>query len=81
MDRTALAHQVSTPLGDHIEDYDIDAIVGDLIDAHGPIETIDDVDSDAYWDVVRKHDRTTTTTKHVMQGTDPIKARHLRAGE
>ncbi|MGW2213217.1 hypothetical protein [Streptomyces sp. NPDC001781] len=57
MDRTAIAHQVSTTLGDHIEDYDIDAIVADL-GAAGAKNSVDDVDSDTYWNIVRKHDRT-----------------------
>ena len=56
MNRTDLAHQVSVTLGDHADDYDIDAIVGDLVDANGSIESIDAVPSDSYWDTVRKHD-------------------------
>lgn len=56
MDRQGIAYQVSLTLGDHIEDFDIDAIVSDLVAAHGPIENIDAVPSGEYWDVVRKHD-------------------------
>jgi hypothetical protein len=57
MDRTALAHQVSLTLGDHTGDYDIDAVVEDLVQEHGPIENIDAVPNDVYWETVRKHDR------------------------
>lgn len=59
MNRTDIAHQVSLTLGDHPEDFDIDAIVDDLRDleaTQAPIKTVDDVDSDTYWGIVRKHD-------------------------
>ena len=56
MDRQNLAYQVSTTLGDHPEDFNIDDIVQDLIDEHGPIDSIDDVDTNAYWATVEKHD-------------------------
>jgi hypothetical protein len=58
VNRQNLAHQVSTTLGDHADDYDISAIVDDLVQEHGPIKTIDAVDSGRYWDIVRKHDTT-----------------------
>jgi outer membrane receptor protein involved in Fe transport len=59
MDRQDIAQQVSTTLGDHVEDYDIDAIVDDL-GAAGVKTSVDDVDHDTYWGIVRKHDRTAT---------------------
>lgn len=58
MNRRDIADQVSTTLGDHSNDYDIDAIVDDLVNASGPIGSIDAVPSEDYWDTVRKHDRT-----------------------
>jgi hypothetical protein len=56
MNRQDIAHQVSLTLGDHADDYDIDAIVNDLAEA-GVESSVDDVDSDTYWGVVRKYDR------------------------
>lgn len=58
MNRQDIAHQVSTTLGDHIEDFDIDAIVDDLVEENGTLSSIDDVDSAAYWATVEKHDTT-----------------------
>jgi hypothetical protein len=57
MNRQDIAHQVSTTLGDHADDYDINAIVDDLGQA-GVESSVDDVDSDTYGGIVRKHDRT-----------------------
>jgi hypothetical protein len=51
-----LAHEISTTLGDHADDYDIDAIARELIDRHGPIRRIDEVPTDLYWRIVSKHD-------------------------
>ena len=53
-----LAHQVSLTLGDHVEDFDIDAIVGELNREHGPLDSIDAVESSVYWTIVRRHDTT-----------------------
>lgn len=61
MNRTAIAHQVSLTLGDHTEDYDIDAIVTDLGEA-GVKSSVDDVDSDTYWAIVERHDTTARPT-------------------
>ncbi|MFJ9420731.1 hypothetical protein [Streptomyces sp. NPDC101249] len=59
MNRIALAHQVSLTLGDHADDYDIDGIIDALADAHdGELTSIDDVDSAAYWEIVKTHDTT-----------------------
>jgi hypothetical protein len=61
MNRQDIASQVSTTLGDHIADYDIDAIVDDLIANHdGQIDSIDDFDSQSYWAIVETHDVTST---------------------
>lgn len=57
MNRQDIAHQVSLTLGDHAEDYNIDAIVDDLIAAHdGKLTSIDDFDSQSYWAIVEAHD-------------------------
>lgn len=59
MNRQDIAHQVSLTLGDHIEDFDIDAIVDDLIAAHdGDLNSIDDFNSQSYWAIVETHDTT-----------------------
>ncbi|MET8746367.1 hypothetical protein [Streptomyces sp. NPDC004728] len=59
MNRQDIAHQVSTTLGDHADDYDIDGIVDDLVAAHGgQISSIDDFDSESYWAIVETHDTT-----------------------
>ncbi|MFJ9799883.1 hypothetical protein [Streptomyces sp. NPDC101145] len=59
MNRTDLAYQVSLTLGDHIEDFDIDAIVTDPIENHdGPLNSIDEIEDTAYWATVEKHDIT-----------------------
>lgn len=58
MDRTELAHQVSTSLGDYAEDYDVEAIVVDLITEFPEVQTrgIDAVYPVAYWALVARHD-------------------------
>lgn len=59
MNRLDIAHQISTTLGDHAADYDIDAIVDELIETHdGPLNSIDDIDSATYWAIIEKHDTT-----------------------
>jgi hypothetical protein len=59
MNRQDIAHQVSTTLADHSEDFDIDAIVDDLIANHdGDLNSIDDFDSQGYWAIVESHDLT-----------------------
>ncbi|MDF4254652.1 hypothetical protein [Streptomyces sp. WMMB303] len=57
MNRQDIAHQVSTTLGDHTEDFDINAIVDDLVAGHdGDLNSVDDVDSQSYWAIVESHD-------------------------
>jgi hypothetical protein len=57
MNRQDIAHQVSTTLGDHADDYDIDGIVSDLIANYdGDLNSIDDFESQSYWAVVETHD-------------------------
>ena len=55
MNRTDIAHQVSLTLGDSIDSFDMDAILDDLAEA-GVADSVDDIDSDAYWEIVRSHD-------------------------
>lgn len=58
MDRTELAHQVSTSLGDYAEGYDVEAIVVDLLIEFPEVRTrgIDAVDTDSYEDLIERHD-------------------------
>ncbi|WP_432051278.1 hypothetical protein [Streptomyces xiamenensis] len=59
MNRQDIAHQVSTTLGDHASDYDIDSIVDDLrLEADAPLKSIDDIPGETYWGIVEKHDTT-----------------------
>ncbi|MGW0984258.1 hypothetical protein ACWD33_25985 [Streptomyces xiamenensis] len=58
MNRQDIAHQVSTTLGDHIEDFDVDSIVDDLVASHdGELSSIDDFESQSYWAIVESHDK------------------------
>lgn len=59
MNRQDIASQVSTSLGDRPQDFDIDAIVDDLIANHdGELNNIDDFESESYWAIVETHDLT-----------------------
>ncbi|NUV54603.1 hypothetical protein G6W51_17125 [Streptomyces coelicolor] len=59
MNRQDITRQVTTTLGDHPEDFNIDGIVDDLIAAHdGDLNSIDDFDSESYWAIVETHDQT-----------------------
>ena len=55
MNRTDIAHQVSLTLGGHDEDFDLDAILDDLAEA-GVTDSVDDIDSETYWEIIRRHD-------------------------
>lgn len=52
-----LAYQVSLTLGDNAGDFDIEAIVADLMSGR-LITSVDEIDSDTYWTIVNRHDRT-----------------------
>ncbi|MEV5703136.1 hypothetical protein AB0L55_37350 [Streptomyces anthocyanicus] len=67
MNRQDITRQVTTTLGDHPQDFNIDGIVDDLIASHngdliashnGDLNSIDDFDSQAYWAIVETHDKT-----------------------
>lgn len=84
MNHQDIAAQVTTTLGDHSGDFDVNAIVDDLVAAHdGDLSSIDDFSSESYWAIVETHDTSASArnTKHVLQGVDPIKARYLHGGE
>lgn len=76
MNRNDIAHAVSTTLGDHIDDYDIDAIVQEIVDTHGLV-SIDDIDTDEYWALIERHD--TTGTKDEDGEAATITADHVHA--
>lgn len=62
--RQDLAQQVTTTLGDHSADFDVDAIVESLIAsyAEGPwqgtvdLTDIDAIDAKEYWTIVESHE-------------------------
>jgi hypothetical protein len=59
MNRQDIAGQVRTTLGDYVADFDVDAIVSDLIaDYDGDLASVDDVESESYWAIVESHDTT-----------------------
>ncbi|MFE5332581.1 hypothetical protein ACFRCG_40005 [Embleya sp. NPDC056575] len=49
-----VTNQVTRSLDGREDDYDVDAIVADIIEAHGAVD-IDTIDSDAYWATVAEH--------------------------
>ena len=57
MDRQRITAQVTTTLGDHADDFDVNAIVDDLVAAHdGDLSSIDDIETESYWAIVETHD-------------------------
>ena len=55
--RQDIADQVVVTLGDHAADFDVSAIVEDLVSGHdGDLDSIDDFNSQSYWAVVETHD-------------------------
>ncbi|MFF8953900.1 hypothetical protein ACF09I_34640 [Streptomyces sp. NPDC014940] len=74
MKRTDIAHQVSLTLGDSIESFDMDAILDDLDEA-GVTSSVDDIDSDTYWEIVRRHD----TGAQAAEQAEEAHADYLRA--
>lgn len=59
MDTQTLVDEVTTTLGDSADDFDVDAIVEEIGDTYGrdKVRGVDDVPSDEYWAIVRKHER------------------------
>lgn len=58
MDTQTITDQVTATLGDSAGDFDVEAIVEEIGDRFGrdTVRTVDDVPSEAYWDIVRKHE-------------------------
>ena len=50
-----IAVQVIESLTDHVDDFNIDGIVRDIIDQYGLVD-IGTIDEDEYWGLVEKHD-------------------------
>jgi antitoxin (DNA-binding transcriptional repressor) of toxin-antitoxin stability system len=59
MDTDTLTDQVTATLGDSADDFDVDAIVEEIGDTYGRdnVRGVDDVPSNEYWVIVRKHER------------------------
>lgn len=58
MNTQDLAHAVSLTLGDHLEDFDVPAIVADLVKEFPAVvdHGVHAVCEEVYWDVVARHD-------------------------
>ncbi len=68
MNKQDLAYAISTTLGDHIEDFDIDAIVEEIGATYGfDIAGIDDIPADEYAALIERHD---ITAKHETANTE-----------
>lgn len=76
MNRQDIAYAVGTTLNGHIDDYDIDAIVEDIVDTYGYVNSIDDIDTDEYWALVERHDTSANETEE--DATAAITADHIR---
>lgn len=50
-----ITDQVTQSLADNADDFNVHAIVRDIIDTHGLV-SIDDIPADDYWATVQKHD-------------------------
>jgi len=55
MNRIDIAHQVSLTMDGDTDGFDLDAILDDLAEA-GVTDSVDDIDSDTYWEIVNRHD-------------------------
>lgn len=55
MNRADIAYQVSLTMGGDTDGFDLDAILDDLAEA-GVTSSVDDIDSDTYWEVISRHD-------------------------
>lgn len=61
--RQALTSQVTTTLGDHADDFYIDAIVDEISRDYGFID-IDEIPHSEYWDIVEDYDKTRAPNNH-----------------
>ncbi|MER7738904.1 hypothetical protein ABTX34_11355 [Streptomyces sp. NPDC096538] len=55
MNRIDIAHQVSLTMDGDTDGFDLDAILDDLAEA-GVTDSVDEINSDTYWEIVRRHD-------------------------
>lgn len=53
--------QVLVTLGDHVNDFDVDALVEDLHSTYGRVD-VDTIPPADYWGIVKRHD---TAFRHV----------------
>lgn len=58
MDYAKILDEITVSLGEFIDHYDIDAIAREIEEKYPDAQKIDDVPSDDYWEIVRKHDAT-----------------------
>lgn len=58
MNREEIKAQVRTTLGDHVADFNVDAIVDDLASSNGDAMSVDDFESESYWAIVESRDVT-----------------------
>lgn len=60
-DRNHIAYEVSIALSDYEDEYDVEGILDELSDVMTEqgehITSIDQIESDDFWDIVAKHDR------------------------
>lgn len=74
MNRTEITYQVSLTMGDSTDGFDMDAILDDL-DKAGVTTSVDDIDSDTYWEIIRRHD----TGAHAEEQAEEAHAAYLAA--
>lgn len=51
-----LKSDIAASLGEFLDDYDIDAIAGEIEEKYPDAQRVDDVPSDDYWDIIKRHD-------------------------
>lgn len=74
MNRTDIAYQVSLTMDGDTAGFDLDAILDDLADA-GVQDSVDDIDSDTYWEIVNRHD----TGAQAEEQAEKAHANYLKA--
>ncbi|CAL9504578.1 hypothetical protein [Streptomyces sp. enrichment culture] len=55
MNRIDIAYQVSLTMDGDTDGFDLEAILDDLAEA-GVTDSVDDIDSNTYWEIVNRHD-------------------------
>lgn len=60
MDYEEMKSDIAISLGEFLDDYDIDAIAGEIEERYPDAQKVDDVPSEFYWDIVQRHDITPT---------------------